>query len=147
MLDADGAPKLLEVNTVPGMTDHSLVPMAAGPPASTSTRCACASWRPAAGGGASRHDGNPAMHGDTTRTDGAYRPAIPSPGLPAARGADRAAADGRRDPRRADRRRLHRLQWEPRLLPIRVVTIDGEMHGLSRESLQQTIAEHIAAAS
>jgi D-alanine-D-alanine ligase len=29
MLDADGAPKLLEVNTVPGMTDHSLVPMAA----------------------------------------------------------------------------------------------------------------------
>ena len=35
------------------------------------------------------------------------------------------------------------LQWEPRLLPIRVVTVDGEMHGLSRESLQQTIAEHI----
>ncbi|MGB5831262.1 MAG: D-alanine--D-alanine ligase [Thiohalocapsa sp.] len=29
MLDVDGAPKLLEVNTVPGMTDHSLVPMAA----------------------------------------------------------------------------------------------------------------------
>ena len=29
MLDADGAPRLLEVNTVPGMTDHSLVPMAA----------------------------------------------------------------------------------------------------------------------
>jgi D-alanine-D-alanine ligase len=29
MLDADGQPKLLEVNTVPGMTDHSLVPMAA----------------------------------------------------------------------------------------------------------------------
>ncbi|MCG6943034.1 MAG: D-alanine--D-alanine ligase [Thiohalocapsa sp.] len=29
MLDGDGAPKLLEVNTVPGMTDHSLVPMAA----------------------------------------------------------------------------------------------------------------------
>ena len=29
MLDADGEPKLLEVNTVPGMTDHSLVPMAA----------------------------------------------------------------------------------------------------------------------
>jgi D-alanine-D-alanine ligase len=29
MLDADGAPKLLEINTVPGMTDHSLVPMAA----------------------------------------------------------------------------------------------------------------------
>ena len=29
MLDADGRPHLLEVNTVPGMTDHSLVPMAA----------------------------------------------------------------------------------------------------------------------
>ena len=29
MLDARGAPWLLEVNTAPGMTDHSLVPMAA----------------------------------------------------------------------------------------------------------------------
>ena len=29
MLDAAGEPLLLEVNTVPGMTDHSLVPMAA----------------------------------------------------------------------------------------------------------------------
>jgi D-alanine-D-alanine ligase len=29
MLDGDGAPWLIEVNTVPGMTDHSLVPMAA----------------------------------------------------------------------------------------------------------------------
>ncbi len=29
MLDGDGRPYLLEVNTVPGMTDHSLVPMAA----------------------------------------------------------------------------------------------------------------------
>ncbi len=29
MLDADGRPWLIEVNTVPGMTDHSLVPMAA----------------------------------------------------------------------------------------------------------------------
>ena len=29
MLDRDGAPHLLEVNTAPGMTDHSLVPMAA----------------------------------------------------------------------------------------------------------------------
>lgn len=29
MLDAHGAAQLLEVNTVPGMTDHSLVPMAA----------------------------------------------------------------------------------------------------------------------
>ncbi|HSO80759.1 MAG TPA: D-alanine--D-alanine ligase, partial [Chromatiaceae bacterium] len=27
--DGEGAPKLLEINTVPGMTDHSLVPMAA----------------------------------------------------------------------------------------------------------------------
>ncbi|MGD9298330.1 MAG: D-alanine--D-alanine ligase [Thiohalocapsa sp.] len=29
MLDEQGDPRLLEVNTVPGMTDHSLVPMAA----------------------------------------------------------------------------------------------------------------------
>jgi D-alanine-D-alanine ligase len=29
MLDEAGAPWLIEVNTVPGMTDHSLVPMAA----------------------------------------------------------------------------------------------------------------------
>jgi D-alanine-D-alanine ligase len=29
MMDGDGTPFLLEVNTVPGMTDHSLVPMAA----------------------------------------------------------------------------------------------------------------------
>jgi D-alanine-D-alanine ligase len=29
MMTADGEPRLLEVNTVPGMTDHSLVPMAA----------------------------------------------------------------------------------------------------------------------
>lgn len=29
MLDGDGEPQFLEVNTVPGMTDHSLVPMAA----------------------------------------------------------------------------------------------------------------------
>ena len=29
MLDKAGAPYLLEVNTSPGMTDHSLVPMAA----------------------------------------------------------------------------------------------------------------------
>jgi len=29
MLDGDGAPYLLEANTTPGMTDHSLVPMAA----------------------------------------------------------------------------------------------------------------------
>ena len=35
------------------------------------------------------------------------------------------------------------VQWEPRLLPVRVVVIDGEMRGLSRDSLQRTIAEHI----
>lgn len=29
MLDADGSPYFLEMNTIPGMTDHSLVPMAA----------------------------------------------------------------------------------------------------------------------
>jgi len=29
MLDQNGQPQLLEINTVPGMTDHSLVPMAA----------------------------------------------------------------------------------------------------------------------
>ena len=29
MLDADGQPWLIEINTVPGLTDHSLVPMAA----------------------------------------------------------------------------------------------------------------------
>jgi D-alanine-D-alanine ligase len=29
MMDASGVPLLLEINTVPGMTDHSLVPMAA----------------------------------------------------------------------------------------------------------------------
>jgi D-alanine-D-alanine ligase len=29
MLDRRGRPYLLEVNTAPGMTDHSLVPMAA----------------------------------------------------------------------------------------------------------------------
>ena len=29
MLDPSGAPNLLEVNTSPGMTSHSLVPMAA----------------------------------------------------------------------------------------------------------------------
>ncbi len=29
MMDASGRPLLLEINTVPGMTSHSLVPMAA----------------------------------------------------------------------------------------------------------------------
>lgn len=36
------------------------------------------------------------------------------------------------------------LQWEPTLLPVRVVSIDGEMHGLSREALQQTISDEIS---
>lgn len=36
------------------------------------------------------------------------------------------------------------LQWEPTLLPVRVVTIEGEMHGLSREALQQTVSEEIS---
>jgi len=35
------------------------------------------------------------------------------------------------------------LQWEPRLLPIRIVTVEGEMHGLSRAALEETIAEQI----
>jgi D-alanine-D-alanine ligase len=29
MMDAAGRPQLLEINTIPGMTSHSLVPMAA----------------------------------------------------------------------------------------------------------------------
>ena len=33
MADADGGPQVIEVNTVPGMTSHSLVPMAARRPA------------------------------------------------------------------------------------------------------------------
>lgn len=35
------------------------------------------------------------------------------------------------------------LQWEPTLLPVRVVKVEGEMHGLSRASLQQTLEEEI----
>jgi D-alanine-D-alanine ligase len=42
MLDAAGAPLLLEVNTVPGMTGHSLVPMAA---AQAGTDFATLVWR------------------------------------------------------------------------------------------------------
>jgi hypothetical protein len=38
---------LLEINTVPGMTDHSLVPMAAAPRASISTNWCGGCWRPA----------------------------------------------------------------------------------------------------
>lgn len=36
------------------------------------------------------------------------------------------------------------LQWEPLLLPVRSVSIQGEMHGLSREALQETISEEIS---
>lgn len=36
------------------------------------------------------------------------------------------------------------LQWEPVLLPVRVVSIEGEMHGLSRDELQQTIGAEIS---
>lgn len=36
------------------------------------------------------------------------------------------------------------LQWEPVLLPVRAISIEGEMHGLSREALQQTIGEEIS---
>lgn len=35
------------------------------------------------------------------------------------------------------------LQWEPTLLPVRTVSVDGEMHGLSREALQQAISNEI----
>lgn len=35
------------------------------------------------------------------------------------------------------------VEWEPRLLPIRAVSVDGELHGLSRESLQRTVIEQI----
>ncbi|MCF7983274.1 MAG: cell division protein FtsQ/DivIB [Thiohalocapsa sp.] len=35
------------------------------------------------------------------------------------------------------------LDWEPRVLPVRIVTIEGEMRGLSRESLQETIGGQI----
>lgn len=42
MLDAQGKPWLLEINTVPGMTDHSLVPMAAS---SAGIDFDCLVWR------------------------------------------------------------------------------------------------------
>ncbi|MBB1126159.1 cell division protein FtsQ/DivIB [Thiospirillum jenense] len=35
------------------------------------------------------------------------------------------------------------IAWEPRLLPIRVVTIAGELHALSRTALQATIASQM----
>lgn len=33
--------------------------------------------------------------------------------------------------------------WEPRLLPIRVITVDGEMRGLSRQSLQERVSSQL----
>ena len=41
MLDATGQPWFIEVNTVPGLTDHSLVPMAARAAGTDFTRLAC----------------------------------------------------------------------------------------------------------
>jgi D-alanine-D-alanine ligase len=41
MLDAAGQPWFIEVNTVPGLTDHSLVPMAAGAAGMDFTRLVC----------------------------------------------------------------------------------------------------------
>jgi cell division protein FtsQ len=35
------------------------------------------------------------------------------------------------------------VDWEPRLLPVRVVSIEGELRSLSREALQQTVASQI----
>lgn len=35
------------------------------------------------------------------------------------------------------------VEWEPRLLPIRAISVDGELHGLSRDSLQRTLVEQI----
>lgn len=34
-------------------------------------------------------------------------------------------------------------QWEPRILPIRAVTVDGEMRSLSRQALQEQVASHL----
>lgn len=34
-------------------------------------------------------------------------------------------------------------QWEPLLLPVRVISIEGEMHGLSSAALQQTVSDAI----
>jgi D-alanine-D-alanine ligase len=41
MLDAAGQPWFIEVNTVPGLTDHSLVPMAARAAGTDFTALAC----------------------------------------------------------------------------------------------------------
>ncbi|EIC21887.1 cell division protein FtsQ/DivIB [Thiorhodovibrio frisius] len=34
-------------------------------------------------------------------------------------------------------------EWEPRVLPIRVITVDGEMRSLSRQALQEQVASHL----
>ncbi|WPL16058.1 Cell division protein FtsQ [Thiorhodovibrio winogradskyi] len=34
-------------------------------------------------------------------------------------------------------------EWEPRILPIRVITVDGEMRSLSRQALQERVASHL----
>jgi D-alanine-D-alanine ligase len=49
MLTRDGKPYLLEMNTSPGMTGHSLVPMAARALASAMRTSSCRCWRRHAG--------------------------------------------------------------------------------------------------
>ncbi len=34
-------------------------------------------------------------------------------------------------------------EWEPRVLPVRVITVDGEMRSLSRQELQKQVASHL----
>lgn len=34
-------------------------------------------------------------------------------------------------------------EWEPRVLPIRVINVDGEMRSLSRQALQEQVASHL----
>lgn len=35
-------------------------------------------------------------------------------------------------------------EWEPRILPIRVVTVDGDIRSLSRQALQEQVASHLS---
>ena len=56
MMDKTGRPLLLEINTVPGMTDHSLVPMAARAPASISRSSCGRCSKPASAARGSTHD-------------------------------------------------------------------------------------------